>query len=45
MIKQWVYTENVAKICGLFDVTADYIYYGIDGVIKEENSKIDSIMV
>ena len=30
--------ENVAKICELFDVAADYIYYGIEGVIKEENS-------
>ena len=37
--------ENVARICELFDVTADYIYYGIDGVINEENSKIDSIIV
>ena len=22
--------ENVAKICELFDVTADYIYYGVE---------------
>lgn len=37
--------ENIAKICELFGVTSDYIYYGIDRVIKEENSKIDNIMI
>ena len=24
--------ENVARICELFDVTADYIYYGVENI-------------
>ena len=36
--------ENVAKICELFGVTSDYIYFGIECSQKKENSKMDRIM-
>lgn len=29
--------ENVAKICEIFGVTADYIYYGIESASKIKN--------
>ncbi len=37
--------ENVAKICEIFGVTADYIYYGIESASKIKNPLMDSIMV
>lgn len=36
--------ENVAKICDLFGVTSDYIYYGIECSNEGEESKLDSII-
>lgn len=36
--------ENIAKICELFGVTSDYIYYGIESVSKVKNPLMDSIM-
>ena len=36
--------ENIAKICELFGVTSDYIYYGIESASKVKNPLMDSIM-
>ena len=37
--------ENVARICELFDVTADYIYYGVEcnGVVTGANNIVNLV--